>query len=37
MPTSLLAVLPEVIIVVTGVIIMLAEPMIATGRSRKPR
>jgi NADH-quinone oxidoreductase subunit N len=36
MPTSLLAVLPEVIVVVTGVIIMLAEPMIAAERSRKP-
>ena len=36
MPTSLLAVLPEVILVVIGVIIMLAEPMIAAGRSRKP-
>jgi NADH-quinone oxidoreductase subunit N len=36
MPTSLLAVLPEVILVVVGVIIMMAEPMIPAGRSRKP-
>ena len=36
MPTSLLAVLPETILVVVGVIIMLAEPMIPAGRSRKP-
>ena len=36
MPTSLLAVLPEVILVVTGVIIMLAEPTMAQGRSGKP-
>jgi NADH-quinone oxidoreductase subunit N len=36
MPSSLLAVLPEVILVIVGVIIMLAEPMIPAGRSRKP-
>jgi NADH-quinone oxidoreductase subunit N len=36
MPTSLLAVLPEVILTVFGVAIMLAEPMIPAGRSRKP-
>ncbi len=36
MPTSLLSVLPEVILVVVGVIIMMAEPVIAAGRSRKP-
>ena len=36
MPISLLAVLPEVILVVVGVIIMMAEPMIPAGRSRKP-
>jgi NADH-quinone oxidoreductase subunit N len=36
MPTSLLAVLPEIIVVIAGVIVMLAEPMIAAGRSRKP-
>jgi NADH-quinone oxidoreductase subunit N len=36
MPTSLLAVLPEVILVVVGVVIMMAEPMIPAGRSRKP-
>lgn len=36
MPTSLLSILPEIIMVVAGVIIMLAEPLIASGRSRKP-
>ena len=36
MPTSLLSVLPEVILTIVGVIIMLAEPVIAAGRSRKP-
>ena len=36
MPASLLAVLPEVILTVVGVLIMLAEPMIPAGRSRKP-
>ena len=36
MHTSLLAILPEVILTVFGVIIMLAEPVIPAGRSRKP-
>jgi NADH-quinone oxidoreductase subunit N len=36
MPTSLLAVLPEVLLTVCGVIIMLAEPLLPAGRSRKP-
>src|SRR5579875_2585357 len=36
MPTSLLSVLPEVILVVFGVVVMMAEPVIAAGRSRKP-
>jgi len=36
MPTSLLSVLPEVILTVFGVLIMLAEPVIPRGRSRKP-
>ena len=36
MSTSLLAVLPELILTVAGVLIMLAEPMLAAGRSRKP-
>jgi NADH-quinone oxidoreductase subunit N len=36
MPTSLLSILPEVILVVVGVIIMMAEPVLAVGDSRKP-
>jgi NADH-quinone oxidoreductase subunit N len=36
MPTSLLAILPEVILTITGVLIMLAEPMLAPAKSRKP-
>jgi NADH-quinone oxidoreductase subunit N len=36
MSTPLLAILPEVILTVVGVLIMLAEPMIPAGRSRKP-
>src|SRR6201996_2098809 len=36
MPTSLLAVLPEIVLTVVGVLIMLAEPVIPAGRSRKP-
>jgi NADH-quinone oxidoreductase subunit N len=36
MSTPLLSVLPEVILTVFGVVIMLAEPMIPVGRSRKP-
>jgi NADH-quinone oxidoreductase subunit N len=36
MSTPLLAVLPEIILTVFGVIIMLAEPVIPRGRSRKP-
>jgi NADH-quinone oxidoreductase subunit N len=36
MSTNLLALLPEIVLIVTGVIVMMAEPMIAPGRSRKP-
>jgi NADH-quinone oxidoreductase subunit N len=36
MPTNLLAILPEIILTVVGVLIMLAEPLIPAGRSRKP-
>ena len=36
MSTNLLALLPEIILTVTGVLVMLAEPMIAPGKSRKP-
>ena len=36
MPTNLLTLLPEIILTVTGVLVMLAEPMIAPGKSRKP-
>jgi NADH-quinone oxidoreductase subunit N len=36
MSPNLLGLLPEIILTVTGVLVMLAEPMIAPGRSRKP-
>ena len=36
MSPNLLALLPETILTVTGVIVMLAEPMMAPGRSRRP-
>ena len=36
MPTNLLALLPELILALTGVLVMLAEPLIAPGRTRKP-
>jgi len=36
MSTTLLAVLPELILTLVGVLIMLAEPMLRPGRSRKP-
>ena len=36
MSTNLLALLPELILALTGVLIMLAEPLIAPGRTRKP-
>jgi NADH-quinone oxidoreductase subunit N len=36
MPTSLLALLPELILTVTGVLVMVLEPVIAPGKSRKP-
>ncbi|MFC6644344.1 NADH-quinone oxidoreductase subunit N [Granulicella cerasi] len=36
MSNNLLALLPEIILTVAGVLIMLAEPMIAPGKSRKP-
>ena len=36
MSTNLLALLPELILAITGVLVMLAEPLIAPGRTRKP-
>jgi NADH-quinone oxidoreductase subunit N len=36
MSTNLLAILPELLLTLTGVLIMLAEPVIAPGKSRKP-
>ncbi len=36
MSTNLLAVLPELILTLAGVLVMLAEPLIAPGRTRKP-
>jgi NADH-quinone oxidoreductase subunit N len=36
MSTNLLALLPELLLALTGVLIMLAEPLIAPGRTRKP-
>jgi NADH-quinone oxidoreductase subunit N len=36
MSTNLLALLPELILTLTGVLVMLAEPLIAPGRTRKP-
>jgi NADH-quinone oxidoreductase subunit N len=36
MSPNLLALLPELILALTGVLIMLAEPLIAPGRTRKP-
>jgi NADH-quinone oxidoreductase subunit N len=36
MSTNLLCLLPEVVLTITGVLVMLLEPMIATGKSRKP-
>jgi NADH-quinone oxidoreductase subunit N len=36
MSTNLLALLPEIILTAVGVLVMLAEPMIAPGKSRKP-
>ena len=33
---NLITLLPELVLTITGIIIMLAEPMIAPGRSRKP-
>ncbi len=36
MSTNLLAILPELILTLTGIVIMLAEPLIAPGKSRKP-
>jgi NADH-quinone oxidoreductase subunit N len=36
MSTNLLAILPEFILTLTGIVIMLAEPLIAPGKSRKP-
>jgi NADH-quinone oxidoreductase subunit N len=36
MSLYLLALLPEIVLTVTGVIVMMAEPMLAPGKSRKP-
>jgi NADH-quinone oxidoreductase subunit N len=36
MSTNLLAILPELVLTLTGILIMLAEPLIAPGKSRKP-
>jgi NADH-quinone oxidoreductase subunit N len=36
MSNNLLALLPELILALTGVLIMLSEPLIAPGRTRKP-
>jgi NADH-quinone oxidoreductase subunit N len=36
MSTNLLALLPEIILALTGVLVMLAEPLIPPGRTRKP-
>jgi NADH-quinone oxidoreductase subunit N len=36
MSANLLTILPEIVLTITGVIIMLAEPMIAPGKTRKP-
>jgi NADH-quinone oxidoreductase subunit N len=36
MSTNLLALLPELILAITGVLVMLAEPLIPPGRTRKP-
>ncbi len=36
MSTNLLALLPELILALTGVLVMLVEPLIAPGRTRKP-
>jgi NADH-quinone oxidoreductase subunit N len=36
MSTNLLCILPEVILTVVGIIVMMAEPLIAPGKSRKP-
>ncbi len=36
MSPNLLALLPELILTLFGVLIMLAEPLLAPGRSRKP-
>jgi NADH-quinone oxidoreductase subunit N len=36
MSTNLLALLPELLLTLTGVVVMLAEPLIAPGRTRKP-
>jgi NADH-quinone oxidoreductase subunit N len=36
MSTNLLALLPELILTVTGVLVMVLEPVIAPGKSRKP-
>ncbi|MGA8940929.1 MAG: NADH-quinone oxidoreductase subunit N [Acidobacteriaceae bacterium] len=36
MSTNLLALLPELIFTLTGILVMLAEPLITPGKSRKP-
>ena len=36
MSPNLLALLPELVLTLVGVLIMLAEPLLAPGRSRRP-
>ena len=36
MSPNLLAILPEVVLTITGILVMLLEPVIAPGKSRKP-
>jgi NADH-quinone oxidoreductase subunit N len=36
MSANLITLLPELILTITGILVMLAEPMLAPGRSRKP-
>jgi NADH-quinone oxidoreductase subunit N len=36
MPTNLLCLLPEILLTLTGVLVMVLEPILAPGKSRKP-
>jgi len=36
MPANLLAILPELLLTVTGIVVMMAEPLLPPGRSRQP-